>query len=325
MAATTRMLLQRAARLMPCAVLLYATTAAGADYPEKPIRVIVPSTGGSSPDIVARIVATEMAKTIGQPVIVENKPGADGIVAYEFVVKQSPPDGYNIALVNVPALAGLPATAKELRFDPLKDMTLLILAAETQYVFASNEALPWKTFRDLIGAAKASPGKLNYGYVGANLRLLTEAIIQDQSLKVVSVPYKAGGPYVQAVVVGEVQMGYLGESSAIGQAKKLHPLAVTGPTRRPNFPDVPTFTELGYPQITGPAFALGVSTSVPKAVAEKITANASRGLKSAEAKQRFANAQFDVLDIGPEGAMSRLMAEARLYSTIAKKAGIEPE
>ena len=144
-------------------------------------------------------------------------------------------------------------------------------------------------------------------------------------MKVVSAPYKAGGSYVQAVLVGEVQMGYLGESSAVGQVKKISALAATGPARRATFPNVPTFTELGYPQITGPAFALGVPPAVPKAVAEKLTAHASRGLKQAEAKQRFANAQFDILDIGPEGATQRLLAEARLYAAIAKKAGIEPE
>ena len=154
-------------------VLCAAGSVARADFPEKPVRILVPSTGGSSPDIVARIVANEMGKSIGQAVIVENKPGADGIVTYEYVAKQQPPDGYSVALVNVPALAGLPATAKELRFDPLKDLSLLILAAETQYIFASNEALPWKNFKDLIATAKASPGKLNYGYVGANQRLLT--------------------------------------------------------------------------------------------------------------------------------------------------------
>ena len=313
------------ARFTLITLALCAASVQAADYPEKPIRVVVPSTGGTSPDIVARILSTGMSKILNQTIIVDDKPGADGIVAYEFVAKQNPPDGYTIALVNIPAMAGLPATIKDLRFDPMKDLVPVILAAETQYIFASNNAVPWKTFKELIAYSKANPGKLNYGFVGANLRLLTEAFIQDQQLNVVNVPYKGGGPYVQAVVVGEVQMGYIGESSAVGQRQKIVGLAATGPIRRPTFPDVPTFTELGYPQITGPAFALSVPSTVPKAVFDKIYATASRALKTPEVRESFAKAQFDVLDIGPEGALKRLQDEARFYTTLAKKAGVEPQ
>jgi len=131
-------------------VALAATPAAAQDYPNRPIKFIVPNTAGSTQDSVARTMGVEMSKLLGQPIVVENKPGADSTIGYEFVARHAPADGYTVASVNVTGLASLPATSKDLRFDPLNDLPPIIGVGESRFVLASASLLPWKTFQVLM-------------------------------------------------------------------------------------------------------------------------------------------------------------------------------
>ena len=203
------------------------------DYPSKPIRYIVPNTPGVIVDTVARVMAAEMGKNLGQPMVVENKPGGNHAVGFEYVAKQAPADGYTVVSVLVPSMAILPVTAKELRFDPLKDLPPVIGLAEGKYVFGSAASQPWKTLAELAAAAKASPGKLNFGESSPPVYLLAELLLRDLGLNVVHIPYSSGGGYLQAIVAGEVQMGFVGEGSAIGFGDKYRVLGVTGAQRSP--------------------------------------------------------------------------------------------
>lgn len=293
------------------------------EFPTRPLKIIVPSNAGNSPDHVARIIADELARVLAQPVVVENKPSADGIIAYESVAKATP-DGYTLGIVTVPALAGLPATVKGLRFDPLKDMPPLAVLVETQYVFGSASQFQWKNFNELIAHAKANPGKLNFGSSGANLRLLVEAILQAQNLNVVHIPYNGGGPYVKAVVAGEVQMGFISASTVTAHGERFRPLATTARIREPARPDIPTFVELGYPQIRGPSFSLNVSSGVPKPIFDKLSVAVRQALRAPIVKERFQKLEFEIVDIPPEAANKLLQDEAAMYSSIAKNAGIVP-
>ncbi|MSP96470.1 MAG: tripartite tricarboxylate transporter substrate binding protein [Betaproteobacteria bacterium] len=319
----------RTVQTIACAQILVASIVLGGvagaqDFPSRPIRIVVPSTPGTSPDHVGRIIATEMARNIGQPVIVENKPSADALLAYEYVAKLAGADGYTVGIINVPGLAGLPATVKNLRFDPLKDLPPVIGLVETKYLFGSSVKFPWKDFKELIAYAKENPGKLNYASLGPNLRLLMEVLVQDQGLNVVNIPYNGGGPYTQALLTGEVQMGYLGESTAINFSDKFRSIATTGRNRHAPFMSVPTFAELGYPQIRGPSFSLNVAAGVPKAALERLLASARQALQQQEVKDRFQKLQFEIVDLSPEAANKQLLEEAELYSSIARKAGIQP-
>ena len=220
--------------------LLGVAPAWAQDFPNRPLRIIVANTPGTPLDAVARIMAPEMSKFLGQPVVVENKPGAGQQIGYEFVAKQAPADGYMIALVSVATLAIMPVTSKGLPFDPLKDLPPFIGLVEGRVVFAASANQPFRTLDELSQYAKANAGKLNYGASSPSVMLQTEAIVRRFGLNIVNVPYSANAPYVLALSTGEVQVGLRGESEAVALADKVRVLATTGDKRSAAFPNVPT-------------------------------------------------------------------------------------
>ncbi len=294
------------------------------DFPTRPIRMIVANTPGTIADILGRVMATEMAKTLGQPIVVENKPGANAIIGLEYVAKQ-PADGYILVSTAVTALASLPVTVKELRFDPLKDIPPLIGLIEGPYIFGSPAIAPWKNFTEFVAYAKANPRKLNYGAPAPTVRLPIEALIREIGLEIVHVPYPGGGPYMQAIVANEVQMGLIPESAAKTFGEKFRPIAVTGEKRVASMPDVPTFKELGYPQIRGLAYSFNVPAGTPKFAADKLYAAASRALKDPDIKARIAKMGFEIVEQSPEVAAKALNDEAKFLADVAKKIGLAPQ
>jgi tripartite-type tricarboxylate transporter receptor subunit TctC len=291
----------------------------------KPIRFIVPNTPGTIPDIVARLIGPEVSKNLAQPVVIENKPGAGQIVGYEYVAKQVPADGYTVLTANGLDLAGLPITAKDLRFDPLKDLTPVIGLVEGRFFLSSSSEFPWKTFAEFVSYARANPGKLNYGTSSTIPRVQMEALIRELGLNIVHIPYSGGGPAVQGLVAGQVQLGFLAESQVNSLGGKIRTLAVTGDARSKNFPDVPTFRELGYPQLRGVSMLLNVPAGTPKAAIDKLHAAASKALQQADVRARFEKAGFDVVEQSPEAAAKSLVEASRFFAEVARKAGIQPE
>ena len=300
-------------------------TAHAQAYPDRPIRMIVANTPGTVADTLGRLMAAEMSKTLGQPIVVENKPGASAIIGLEYVVNQKPPDGYLLVSTAVSALASLPVTVKELRFDPLKDLPPFIGLVEGPYVFGSPTAAPWKDFGEFVAYAKDHPRQLNYGAPAPTVQLPIEALIRAIGLDIVHVPYKGGGPYMQAIIANEVQMGLIPESAARTFGERFRPLAVTGDQRLAAFPQVPTFKELGYPQIRGLAYSLNVPANAPKAAVDKLHAAASRALHDPEVKARIEKMGFSVTDQPPEVASKALAEEARFLADVARKIGLEPQ
>lgn len=309
--------------LVTAALALAAGTARPQDYPTKPLRIVVPSSPGQLLDIAARVMGPEMSKSLGQPVIVENKTGASQLIGYEHVARQSPADGYTMATVNVPGLATLPVTTKDLRFDPLKDLPPFLVLGEGRITLGSSSKLPWKSFAELVAYAKANPGKLNYGTSSVNARLATEALVRDLAIQGTHVPYPAAGPYVQALATGEVHMGLISDNGAIGLGDRFRVLAVSGEERRPPFLDVPTFKELHYPQIRGLSFSLNVRSGTPKAALDKLRAAGLRALQQPEVKATMAKLQLQPVSDTPEEAAKRLAEEASFFAEMAKKVGIQ--
>jgi len=312
------------AALMIAGVLATAPAVAQ-DYPVRPIRYIVPNTPGVIVDTVARVLAPEMSKVLGQPVVVENKPGGNYVVGFEYVAKQAPADGYTIVSVLVPSMAILPVTARGLSFDPLKDLPPVIGLAEGKYVFGSSAAQPWKTMAELATTAKAAPGKLNFGESSPPVYLLAETLLRQLGLNVVHIPYASGGAYLGAIVSGEVQMGFVGEGSAIGFGDKFRVLGVTGERRSTAYPNSPTFRELGQPNIPGLSLSLNVRAGTSKAITDRLYAAASKALQTPEVKAAYAKLRLDIVEQPAEVAAKALAEEAKMYADVAARIGFKPQ
>ena len=317
--------LRRIVSFLACSLGMFvAANTAAQDYPTKPIRLIVANSAGVPVDTIARIVSPEMSKFLGQPFVVENKPGAGQMIGYEYVAKQAPADGYTMVLVSVPVLATMPVERENLRFDPLKDLPPFVGLVEQRNVFGSSSKEPWTTFNELVANAKANPGKLNYGAASLLNRLIAEVLIRDLRLDVVYIPYSAAGPYVLALVSGEMHMGVAGETVVVPFGDKFKVLAVSGKERSTAYPNAPTFAELGYPQIPGLSYSLNVRGGTPSVIVDKLYAAASKAMQHSEVRAQFARLQYSIANETPEAAAKNLAEQVRLFSDIAKKIGIKP-
>jgi tripartite-type tricarboxylate transporter receptor subunit TctC len=314
-----------AAMVAGAAGALLPAPAAAQDFPNKLVRIVVPNSAGTILDLLSRIMAPDMAKSLGQPVIVENKPGANNIIGLEYVAKQAPADGYTIVTATVSVLATLPLLAKELRFDPHNDLPPLIGLVDTRSTLSSSAKMPYKTFREMVAHAKANPGKLNYGDPSPAVRLVMEIITREAGINVVRVPYAAAGPYQQAVAGGEVQIGILGEAAVANWGDKINVLAVTGVNRLPSLPNTPTFAELGLPQVPGQSTSMNVRAGTPKAATDKLYAAAVFALSQPEVRAQFSKLQSEISIETPDVAARKLAQQAKMFGDVAKAAGIQPQ
>lgn len=308
--------------LVAVAAFIVAVAAMAQEYPNRPIRIVVPSTPGVPQDVIARVAAQEMSKMLGQPIFIENKPGADQVIGLEFVAKQQPADGYTLVLVAVGSLATLPVLAKDLRFDPLKDLPPISTMAEGRYVFGSSASKPWKTFQEFVAHAKANPGKLNFGASNNSVRMLAEAITRASGLGVVYVPYSQASAYLNAMVSGEVDMGVLAESATLSFGERFRTLAATGSQRRAPLMDVPTFAELGMPQIPSTSYSMNVAAGTSKAVVDKVYAATLHAMQQQAFKDQMAKLYMVVIADTPEAAARKLADDARFYADIARRIGL---
>ena len=311
--------------LLTAIFLVIAGAAKAQEYPVKLIRYVVPYSAGATLDIVARVTGNELSKVLGQPIIIENRAGADGIIGFEYVAKQVPKDGYTIVIAAVSNLATLPVTVKELRFDPLKDLPPVTSLVEGRYIFGSASTLPWKNFGEFVAHAKANPGRLNYGASSTTVRLHSEALVRELGLNVVYIPYKEASAYIPAVGSGQVHMGFMAEGSAISLGDKMRVLATTGTQRRETFRDAPTFAELGLPRVRGVNYSLNVPAGVPKTVMDKLHSGAVKALQQPELKSQMAKIRLDVVGDSPEVAAKRLADEAQGFADVARMIGLKPE
>lgn len=320
----TRMSTRTPARYWALVALAIGTTAAAQEFPTRPVRLIVPTSPGTGPDVMARAVAPDMSRTLGQPVVVENRPGADSVIAYQYVAKQMPADGYTVAVVNVSNLAILPLVTKNLPFDALRDLPPLIGLAEGRWVFGSSSTLPWNSFGDLVTYLRAHPDKANYGSSAPTTRMQTEILLQELKLSATRIDYAAAANYFIGLVRGDVQMGLIAEGAATTLGDKFRVLAVTGRTRSATFPAAPTFAELGFPQMLGISYSLNVPANLPRGVFDRLYAAARKALQHPDVKSQAATLKVEITADAPAVAAKKLADEYRLYADVAKKAGIQP-
>jgi tripartite-type tricarboxylate transporter receptor subunit TctC len=295
------------------------------NYPNKPIRMIIPFAPGGASDFVGRIMQPKMQELLGQPIVVENKPGAAGSIGMDFVAK-SAPDGYTVFLGNIGSIAINPAVLPAQSSVPTRDLVAITQVVDVPSIIIAHPSLPVSSLRELIAYAKANPGKLNYGSPGSGSvdRLVIEILRKVGGLEMVHVPYKGGaGPAVAGLMGGETNlMSATAASSLPGiRAGRLKALAVTGEKRLDQLPDVPTVKEEGYPDLTASSWqGLFVPAGTPKEAIDKLYDAAVKTMVVPEVVSRLATGgAFAVTSPNPGAFGEYVAAETRRWARIAKE------
>ena len=298
-------------------------------FPAKPVRLVVPYPPGGASDITARLLGQKLAEAWGQQVVVDNRPGANGIVALEHVAKQ-PADGYTLLFANLGPNAINPAVYAKLPYDPIKDFTPITLTTLVPQVLVASPALEAKTLKDVIDFAKANPGKLNYGTGGngsAN-HLGVELIAMTTGVQFTAVPYKGDAQAMTDTMSGQVAMSMPTVPAALPQIKagKLRALAVGTKTRVAALPDVPTMAEAGVAGYDSSSWGgvMGPGGMSP-ALAAKIHADLARALASPDVAEKLAAQGATIVSEGPAEFSRFLADEIRKWDRVAKKAAIRVE
>jgi tripartite-type tricarboxylate transporter receptor subunit TctC len=269
--------------ILAAATLLIASTVFADTYPDRPIRIIVPTPAGGPVDVIARLLANALPVQLGQNVVVENKPGAGNIIGSKLAASAEP-DGYTLMVSAASGLIMSPMIIKNAGYDA-SSFAPVALISETPQVLVINPQLPFKSVAELVAYAKVNPGKLNYstGGIGTLPHLNAELFKHESGANIVHVPYKGGGPSLTGVVAGEVQMTFdtLATSLQLIKAGKLRALAIVGPKRAPDLPDVPAMPEVGYPAVTSGAWtALLAPKGTPPTVIARLNAAVNAALVS---------------------------------------------
>jgi len=276
-------------RLTALAFAALFSAASWAQYPLRPIKLIVPIPPGGAPDISARVIGQRLSELVGQPVVVENRPGSNGNIAMELVAK-STPDGYTLALLADSMVAINPHLYKEMQTDPLKDLAPVASVVSNQWVLSVNPSVPVKNFREFVEYARQARPPLAYasGGNGSIHQLAMEMLKQRAGIDLIHVPYKGGAPAATATVAGEVAAMFSGTSSAPQiKAGRLRALAVTGSQRSALFPDLPTISEF-YPGYEVTIWlGLFAAAGTPAAVLARLHAEVNKALAETETRGRL--------------------------------------
>jgi tripartite-type tricarboxylate transporter receptor subunit TctC len=314
------------------ATLAWAATTVpslAADYPSKPIRMVIPFPPGGPNDMLGRLLADEMGKNLGQAIVVENRGGAGGTIGTDVVAKAAP-DGYTILLSGTASLSIAPSLYKHMNYDPIKDLSPIGLVGTAPSVLLINPKLPINNVAELIAYAKANPGKLNFASAGIGTppHLAGELFKSMAGADMVHVPYKGGGPAMVDLMAGQVQMYFCGISSALPQIKQktVKPLAVTSQKPTEQMPDMPTIASSGLPGYAVENwYAIVAPPRTPAPIIERLNTALNKILGEANVKKQMA-----LLGIDPQGSTPAELAtyqktEMDKWAKVTKDAGILPE
>jgi tripartite-type tricarboxylate transporter receptor subunit TctC len=307
-----------------------ASTAWAQAYPNKPIRFIVPFPPGGPTDICGRVAAKAISDALGQPVAVENRPGAGGVIGTEAIAK-APNDGYTIGIATISALAVGPHVFAKLPFDPLKDIQPISNVCLTIGAIVGHPNLPANTIAELVSHAKANPGKLAYASPGAGtiVHLGMEYFAQQAGIKLNHIPYKGATPALADLLAGTVLLSgdaSLTAAAANVKSGKLKLIAVTSAKRSPLFPEVPTVAESGFPGFDISAwFGLVGPAGLSQEVVSKLHAASVRGLREKEAVDRFTAIGAEVIADTPAQFAKTIREEIGRWGNVVKATGLKPE
>ncbi|MDB5803389.1 MAG: extra-cytoplasmic solute receptor [Betaproteobacteria bacterium] len=298
-------------------------------YPAKPIRLVIPFPPAGATDIIGRVVAQKLGDALGQSIVVDNKPGAGGAIGSDVGAKAAP-DGYTLLIATSSTHSVGPALSSKLPYDTVKDFTPIIHLADSPHVLVVSSVTPYKSVNELVAAAKAKPGSLNYGSsgVGTIVQLTAEEFKLATKTDIVHVPYKGTALVFGDLATGQVTMMFDNIVSVQPslQSGKVRPLGVTSARRSALMPNVPTMIEAGVPDFVSDAyFGLWGPAGTPAAVVAKINAEANKILLTADLKERFA--QLGCVPVGgtPQTFAQHINSETAKWTHVVKAAGIKPE
>lgn len=318
-----------AAALAVLATAVGLSSAKSADtYPSGPIKLVLPLGAGGATDNLARISSAPVEAKLGQPIVIENRPGAGGSLA-SALVAQSPPDGQTLLFANFATHAVTPTLFTNLTYDPVKDFKPVTLIASQPHLVLVNNDLPVKTLAELIDYAKQNPGKLNFASagVGSPLHLAAEYFKLKTGTDLVHVPYKSSAPALLDLIAGRVQVFFDNVSTGLPyvQSGKVRALAITSAKRSPLAPDVPTAAEAGLPDFeTYGWWGVAAPAKTPPEVVEKLSATYIAGLKTPEVADKLASQGYTVIASSPSEFEDYIKKEITKWEPVIKAAKLTP-
>ena len=313
------------------ALLLLAThgpALAQSDYPNKPVKVIVPFPPGGTSDIMGRMLAEELGKILKQPFLVENVGGAGGVIGTERGAK-SVPDGYTLIQTGVGQNAVAHGLDPNLKYNSLTDFVHLSQVHSGPNVLVVHPSVPFKSVKELVDYAKANPGKLDYGYTpAASGHMAMELFKQTAGIFMTGIPYRGGGPMMTDALGGAIKVMFINQDVALQHVKagKLRALAVSSALRNPLYPDLPTVAESGYKDFEALSWSgMSVPKGTPQPIIDKLDAAMAQALTSAAIKQRLESQGFVVPEPGSKHYTAFVKSELERWTKVIKTAGIKAE
>ena len=305
------------------------SSSAHANYPNKPINFIVPYGAGGGADSRSRQIAQKMSVILSQPIIVDNKPGAGGNIGTEFISRAAP-DGYTIGMGNFAPMAVNKTLFGNLRYDPESDLTPIVLVEKGPLVLVVNPASPYKTVKEIVDAAKAKPGELTFssGGIGGSHQLSAELFKQSAGIDMIHVPYKSGSAGLTDLMAGNVTMMFDQMYSAMPSIKadKLRAIAITSKKRSPLLPNIPSFSEAGYPKVEVLNWqGLIAPKGTPKVIIDKLNAAANEALKDPQLRELMLSQGNEIGGGTPADFAALIKSEAAKWGAVVKTANIKPE
>jgi tripartite-type tricarboxylate transporter receptor subunit TctC len=306
--------------------MVIASSAAVAEYPSKPIHWVVPFPAGGTTDIAARVIAQPMSQALGQPIIIDNKPGGDNLIAGEAVAKAAP-DGYSLLFATAAGLSYAPAAHRSMPYDPMKDFTPIGGVGTFGFFLYVHDALPARTVSELIAYARTHPHQLSYGTQGATSIVATAQFARAEKLDIVHVPYKGDAPLFADLLAGRVQLA-LAAGAGLEHVKsgKLRALATSLPSRSPLLPDVPTLAEAGVAGVTITSWAgLFGPARLPREVVERLSRELINALARPDVRDQLARVAFEARSSSPEELSALVKDQLTVWRKASVEAGIQPE
>lgn len=300
---------------------------ANLNYPNKAVRIVVPFAAGGVSDVLARMLGQKLGEVWKQPVVIENKPGADGNLGAD-VVSKATPDGYTVLLVDTSTITTSPLLMARMTYDPLKDLQPISLLTFSPYGLVVNPSVPAKTFKELVAFGKSNPGKLNFSAGTMGHKLAAAQLASASGIQWTTVPYRGGAAALNAVVAGEADVTVVGLMSALPQiqGQRVRGLATTGSTRTSAAGELPTLAEAGVQKLVmGSWQGLFAPKGTPAAVVNKLNAGFVTALNDPSIKPKLAAQGTEIIGDTPEQFRAFLANDVKRWKTVATEAGIQPE
>ena len=314
-------------RLVPFLLWLFCAHVSAQEFPTRPLKLIVPFAPGGSNDLVARPLANRLSIELGQPVVIDNRGGANGVVGAQAAAN-SPADGYTLLLAGASVMAVNPVVYAKLPYDPLKSFAPVSLLTMQPLLIAVNLAVPANTLPELFSLAKSKPGQLNFAGFGTATSLPFIHLQHLAGVKIQEIPYAGGGPGLTALIGGQVEViaFSLGTVYPQVQARKIRGLAVTSAQRSTLAPELPTVAELGFPGFDASVWTgLAVPSGTPRDIIDRLNRATIKAMSAPEVREQFTKAGTEVVTTTPEQFGAHIRDELARWKKVADQAGMKPQ